>query len=145
MPASPVATLPLPVANFPPPSAAAPAQQGDDVNALMSDVDRILQQHRTVAPTAPAPMANGTGAPMATGMGAPMDTTGAPMPVTGGAPMATADAGLPAMTAPAPLEVVAPPAPQPRRRSWFLFPNRDASGLPIPPADIPDPEGAPGQ
>jgi hypothetical protein len=133
-PAMTGAALPPPVANLPSPVAAGPAQQGgDDVNALMSDVDRILQQHRTVAPApvAPPPMAAGTGAPM---------------PVAGlGAPMTAADSGLPAMTGPAPLEVVAPPPPQPRRRSWFLFPHRDARGLPVPPADIPDPEGAPGQ
>jgi hypothetical protein len=128
--------LPSPVANLPPPAAGAPAQQGDDVNALMSDVDRILQQHRTTAPAAP----------LASGTAAPMDSTGAPMPVTGAAPLATADAGMPAMTSPAPLDIVAPPPPQPRRWSWFLFPNRSAAtGLPVPPADIPDAEGAPGQ
>jgi hypothetical protein len=109
-----VAALPPPTANLPPPTAAAPAQQGDDVSALMSDVDRILQQHRaTVPPAAPAPLA-------------------------------TTDAGTAvAMTSPAPLDVTAPPVPQ--RRGWFLYPDRNASGLPVPPADIPDPEGAPGQ
>jgi hypothetical protein len=122
--------LPPPAANLAPPVSTAPVQQGDDVTALMSDVDRILQQHRTVAPPAAV-------APMATGVGAPM-------PVTGG--MGAADTGAQtAMGSPAPLDIVAPPAPAPKRRGWFLFPDRDASGLPIPPADIPDPEGAAGQ
>ncbi|HVY19626.1 MAG TPA: hypothetical protein VHA70_06050 [Bauldia sp.] len=96
---------------------AAPASADSDVNALMSDVDRILTQHRAVNPE-PAPL---------------------PPPPTG-----TAEAGAPlVMTSPAPLETVAPPAPQ--RRGWFLYPVRNTGGLPVPPADIPDPEGAPGQ
>lgn len=104
------AALPQPAA----PAATSPAQ-GDDVGAMMSDIDRILAQHK--AETAePAPLA-----PAAT----------------------TADAGLPAATGPVPLQAMT--SPPPARRGWFLYPDRDTSGMPVPPADIPDPEGAPGQ
>jgi hypothetical protein len=129
-----VAALPQTDAAQPLPSPAAqaaPAAQGDDVGAMMSDIDRILEQHRT-ATAEPAPLAP----PMA----APSDGTAYPAP---GYPQATADAGYPQVIGPAPLDNVAPPT---RRRGWFLYPaTRDAGGMPVPPADIPDPEGAPGQ
>ncbi len=111
-----VASLPAPTSAG---TAAAPAAQGDDVGAMMSDIDRILAEHKA-ATTEPAPLAPAPLAP----------------------PMATADAGR-SVTGPAPLEVLAPPPPA--RRGWFLYPNRNAGGMPVPPADIPDPEGAPGQ
>jgi hypothetical protein len=94
---------------------AVPGSSDSDVDTLMSDVDRILSQHRATSPE-PAPL---------------------PPPTT------TADAGTPLMVSPVPLETVAPPAPA--RRGWFLYPARNTGGLPVPPADIPDPEGAPGQ
>jgi hypothetical protein len=82
---------------------------------MMSDIDRILAQHKSAEPAPLAPLAP---------------------------PTTTADAGY--VTGPAPLEVIAPP--QPARRGWFLYPaTRDANGMPVPPADIPDPEGAAGQ
>jgi hypothetical protein len=106
---------PAPVARPTPivaPQATAPA--GDDVNALMANVDKLLAEHKATAGDA------ATTEPLAdNGIG-----------LLGGAAPAlrTASAQPPALTI---------------RRGVPLFPDDQA--IPVPPADIPNPEGATGQ
>ena len=109
-------TEPAAVAAAPPQPAPAPTVSGDDVNALMANVDKLLAEHKAAAavaepmPVAPALTDPGLGVP---GDAAPplLDAEGQPLLDAQGRPL--------------------------RGKKVFLFPNGE--GLPTPPADIPNP------
>jgi hypothetical protein len=120
-PAAPVAVTGPPAAVAPAPAAAAPASSDPDVDALMQDVGRFLAAPSPSDATTPADVAAGA-APAA--------------PV----PLATA----PGVAAASTDDYPPLPAPsQPPQSRWFQDDN--GSSIPVPPADIPDPEGAAGQ
>jgi Meckel syndrome type 1 protein len=102
------------------PTAAAPSSSDPDVDALMQDVGRFLATPPPSDATTPADVAAGS-APAAA------------MPANAASvPAATATDDYPPLPAPG----------QPAQSRWFQDDN--GSSIPVPPADIPDPEGADG-
>jgi len=123
--AAPAEAAPRPAAPVIAPAVAtAPAagQASDsDVDSLMQDVGRILAAPPSSATTAPADVTAGSAPAVAAPAAA--DAPGA----------ATSTADYPPLPAPS----------QPlRRRRWF---EDNGQAMPVPPAEIPDPEGAAGQ
>lgn len=138
-----VATLPSPAETLraptkapgatPPPANAAPAS--DDVNDPMAGIDRILADRQATADAAAAAGANDAPVAIAPAAVAPMPQA-QPLPGTTIGMLGGAESVLRS-------DASAPLAPRPANRGVVLFP--DDQSLPVPPADIPDPEGAPGQ